>query len=160
MKIFSRLPNCLERSDCMRSYVIPPASPYSLIQESLWPDGWKILVACMLLNCTTRKSVEKVLPRLFEKYPDASSMAAASPEELSEMIASLGFRNRRSKSLISMSKSYLQSSWRHARELPGIGEYAAAAWEIFTQRTVPNECPKDHALTLWWKWYQAHYAER
>lgn len=140
--------------------MIPPRSPYGLIQEDLWPDQFKILVSCMLLNCTTRKSAEKVIPRLFEKYPDAASMASADPQELSEIIARLGFRARRTKNIISMAKAYLRKDWHHASELPGIGPYAAAAWEIFSLGVVPSECPGDHALTMWWKWYQKHYGDK
>lgn len=31
----------------------PPASPYGLIEEVLYEDPWKLLVACMLLNVTS-----------------------------------------------------------------------------------------------------------
>lgn len=31
----------------------PPASPYGLIEEMLYEDPWKLLVACMLLNVTS-----------------------------------------------------------------------------------------------------------
>lgn len=132
--------------------MIPPRSPYSLIQEDLWPDEWSILIACMLLNCTTRKQVEKVMPRLFAAYPTPQDMAAARPEDLSPIIARLGFGNRRACNLIRMSQHYLTSSWSHASELPGVGAYASAAWEIFIRGTLPPECPKDHALTKYYRW--------
>lgn len=138
--------------------MIPPRSPYSLIQEDLWPNEWKILVSCILLNCTTRKQVEKVMPRLFQLCPDAASMSVVDKEPLARVIAPLGFKNKRSSTLISMSKAYLKGGWTHAKELPGVGEYAAAAWEIFVKRSMPSMCPKDHALTLWWKWHQRHRA--
>lgn len=140
--------------------MIPPRSPYGLIQEDLWPNEFKILVVCMLLNCTTRKAVEKVVPRLFKKYPDAASLSAADLSDLANIIAPLGFRNRRSIGLVKMSAAYLRKDWKHAKELPGIGPYAAAAWEIFSKKSVPATCPNDHALTLWWKWYQKHYGDR
>ena len=35
----------------------PPASPFFLIEEVLYNDPWKLLVACMLLNKTTGKAV-------------------------------------------------------------------------------------------------------
>jgi len=136
--------------------MIPPRSPYGLIQEDLWPDEFKILVTCMLLNCTTRRAVEKVIPKLFSKYPDASSMAAADFDVLSSIIAPLGFRNRRARNIIEMSKHFLRPTWKHASELPGIGPYAAAAWEIFVKNTMPPECPKDHALTLYYMWRRRH----
>ena len=31
----------------------PPASPYGLIEEYLYQEPWKLLVACMLLNVTS-----------------------------------------------------------------------------------------------------------
>ena len=136
--------------------MIPPRSPYSLIQEDLWPNEWKILVACMLLNCTTRAAVEKVLPRLFTSYPDAHSMSHADQQHLSQLISCLGFKNRRSSNLIKMSRHYLSGSWKHAKDLPGIGDYAAAAWEIFVRGTLPNDCPKDHALTYYYNWRKRH----
>ena len=136
--------------------MIPQVSPYGLIQETLWPNEWKILVACMLLNCTTRKSMEKVVKPLFERYPDAASMENADPTEVAELIGCLGFRNRRSKSLIEMSKAYVKNEWTHASELPGIGEYAAAAWEIFIRGILPPEPPKDHALTAYYMWRKKH----
>lgn len=106
----------------------------------------------MLLNLTTRRAMEKILPKVFRKYPDAEAMASARPEDLAQIIAPLGFRNRRTKNLIDMSKHYLTSSWKHARELPGIGDYGAAAWDIFVLRQLPTVCPKDGALTKYYRW--------
>lgn len=140
----------------IRKHWIPPVSPYGLIQETLWPNEWRILVACMLLNCTTRKQVEKILPSLFKKYPDALAMSEADKDELSLVISTLGFKNRRSHNLIMMSKRYLDSSWNHASELPGIGKYGSAAWEIFIKGIMPPRCPDDHALTLYYKWRKLH----
>lgn len=135
---------------------IPPRSPYGLIQEDMWPNEWVILLCCMLLNCTTRRTVEKVLPRLLEKYPDAEAMAAADEGELSDIIRCLGFGNRRAKNIVNMSRAYVYDDWTHPSQLPGIGEYASAAWEIFVKNRLPSECPKDGALTLYYKWRKNH----
>lgn len=51
-----------------------------------------------------------------------------------------------------MTEHYLTSSWSDARELPGIGEYGARAWEIFCEGKLGTEAPKDHALTQYWVW--------
>ena len=132
--------------------MIPPRSPWGLIQEDLWPDAWRILVACMCLNCTTRKQVEKVLPELFKRWPDAASMSTASTADVADVISPLGFRNRRSAALIKMSTAYQTTDWVHAKELPGIGAYAAAAWEIFCRGSLPQQEPQDHALTHYYRW--------
>ena len=74
----------------MKNLWTPPKSPHSLIQEHLWPNEWKVLVSCLLLNLTTRKQVDKVIDKLFTTYPGPVSMAAANDNELREIIKSLG----------------------------------------------------------------------
>lgn len=49
-------PNLSERRQVDQSWQ-PPVSPYGLIQESLWREPWKLLVACMLLNKTSGSAV-------------------------------------------------------------------------------------------------------
>ena len=41
----------------------PPASPYGLIEEQLFGDPWRLLVACILLNQTAAKGVRPYTPR-------------------------------------------------------------------------------------------------
>lgn len=136
----------------MTKNFLPPASPYCLIQETLWPNEWKILVACVLLNRTSRKSVEKVIKSLFEMWPAAEAMSNADVSSLSSVVAPLGFKNRRAITLKRLSEDYLKGNWKHARELPGIGDYGASAWEIFCANIMPEEKPKDHALVWYYDW--------
>jgi methyl-CpG-binding domain protein 4 len=136
--------------------MIPPRSGYGLIQEDLWPDGWKILVSCVMLNCTSRKQVEKVLPRFFALWPGPEELLDSNPEIIAETIAPLGFKNRRTKNLLNMSRSYLEQDWKDPRELPGVGEYGARAWEIFCGNKLGDEPPKDGALVLYWQWRKKH----
>jgi len=135
---------------------IPPRSGFGLIQEDLWPDKWKIIVSCMMLNCTSRKQVEKVIPRFFSIWPTPTSLANANLEDVSSVITPLGFKNRRAKNLINMSKAYINPHWKSAYDLPGIGEYAARAVEIFCLNILGEEPPKDGALVVYWKWRKKH----
>jgi len=133
---------------------MPPRSPYGLIQEDLWPDEWMILVSCVMLNCTTRKQVEKILPEFRRRWPDPKSFLEADNTEVATLIAPLGFLRRRTVCLKKMTEAYLTGDWEHARDLPGIGEYGGAAWEIFCKGVFQDEPPEDHALVLYWKWYK------
>lgn len=135
---------------------IPPVSPFGLIQETLWPDEWRILVACMMLNCTTRKQVDKVLPSFFGKWPDAQSFVDAQPCDVAIRISSLGFGNRRSAALLKMTKAYLSGRWKHASDLPGIGQYASRCWEMFCKGYLGEEPPVDHALVKYWHYCKNH----
>lgn len=137
-----------------RATWIPPVSPYGLIQETLWPDEWAILVSCVMLNCTTRRAAEKVLPTFLGRWPRASDLIDVDPLDIEGVVGVLGLGKRRSKTLKDMSRVYVGGAWKHASELPGIGSYGSAAHDIFVRGVIPDECPDDHALTLWWKWWK------
>lgn len=136
--------------------MIPSRSPYGLIQEDLWPDEWKCLVACMMLNCTTRRQIEKVVPEFFCKWSNPKIFLSANPQDVANLITPLGFQNRRTQRLFEMTTAYQNDEWKHAAELPGIGDYAARSWEIFFMNKLGIHQPVDGALALYWKWRKKH----
>lgn len=85
----------------------PPVSPFGLIQESLWPNEWLILVTAMLLNCTSRKQVEKVLPEFIQRWPTPAVFLVTMPIEVSQLCRQLGFTNRRTHNLFKMTQAYV-----------------------------------------------------
>jgi len=131
---------------------LPPRSPFGLIQEDIFPNEWEILVSCIMLNCTRRKQVEGVLPEFRRRWPTPQAFLGASVDEVSTLCRPLGFVNRRTNNLRKMSEAYLAGNWQHARELPGIGDYAADAWQIFCRGELPVKVPKDHALVQYYEW--------
>jgi len=136
--------------------MIPYRSPYGLIQEDLFPDEWKCLVACLMLNCTSRRQIEKVIPEFFQRWTCPESFLRADREDVRLLISRLGFQNRRTTRLFEMTEAYLTNDWSHVSELPGIGEYASRAWEIFFQNKLGDKPPNDGALVLYWKWRKKH----
>lgn len=136
---------------------VPSVSPFGLIQEQLWPNEWLILVVSMLLNCTSRKQVEKILPEFIRRWREPRVFLTASIDEVAELCRPLGFANRRTANIFSMTRTYVDGSWVHASELPGIGQYGARSWEIFCRGTIGDEQPKDHALVKYWEWVMYHW---
>jgi methyl-CpG-binding domain protein 4 len=114
------------------------------------PDGYAILVACILLNCTTRKQVEKVLPELLRSWSTADELSKADPEQLERCVRTLGFGNRRTRTLLKFSLEFTKG-FEDVRTLPGVGEYAARSYEIFCLGVLGDNPPKDHALVKVWK---------
>ena len=110
---------------------VPPRSLWCLIQEDLFPNEWLILVSCIMLNCTSRKQVEKIFPEFMKRWPTPESILVAPFNEVRDLIMPLGFKDRRTKRLQELARAYVKHGWKHARELPGIGEYGSRAWEIF-----------------------------
>lgn len=139
--------------------MIPPRSPYGLIQEDLWPDRWKILLACMFLNCTSRKQAEKILPSFFKKWPTPQALISCDVNQLKDTIKSLGFVNRRSESILKMSKAFIQGNWKDPRDLPGIGEYAGTSYEIFCMGIIRPETPSDGILAKYHSWRVKHFTD-
>ncbi|KAB5512337.1 hypothetical protein DKX38_029365 [Salix brachista] len=52
---------------------IPPKSPHELLQEGHYHDPWRVLVICMLLNCTSGGQVRPILNDFFTLCPDAKT---------------------------------------------------------------------------------------
>ena len=121
-----------------------------MTQEIYQKDPWKMMICCILLNQTNRKQLDRVRLSLFKKYPTASEMAEADPTEISEMIAPLGFKNRRTATLIRFSTEWLEKRWSEPIELHGIGKYGQDSWEIFKKGNLNVE-PTDGVLKKYLK---------
>jgi methyl-CpG-binding domain protein 4 len=120
-----------------------------MLQEDLWPNQWKILVACILHNQTSRKQVDKVYQDLFYNYPDAASLSVADQNFLARMLKPLGLHNRRSKSLIRFSREYLEVDWTKPSDLYACGKYADDCYKVFCTGKWQEVEPSDHALNMY-----------
>ena len=130
----------------------PPKSPFNLIQEQLYEDPWRVLVACIFCNLTRRDTAEPLIWKFFKKYPTAEVAAKASTKDLEFFLQPLGLSKRRAKSLKKMSQEYISKQWKEPIELYGIGKYANDAWKIFCTPDWKNVSPKDHALSWYHNW--------
>jgi methyl-CpG-binding domain protein 4 len=139
---------------------VPPRSPFSLIQEDLFPNRWAFLCACVMLNCTSRKQVETVLPEFLNRWPSPTMLFDSYLEDVKGMISSLGFGNRRAAALITLAKELTLALFHEecltvntVRALPGIGAYGLASYLIFFEKTIPAAV-KDHALVQYVSWLE------
>ena len=126
-------------------------SPYLLLQEIYREHPWRMLVCCIMLNCTTRKQVDKVRKTFFEKWPTANDASSATEEEMQEVIALLGFKAKRTKTIKRFSTEFIQMDWNEPKELHGIGKYGQDSWEIF-QKYNFNITPTDSVLVTYLNW--------
>ena len=139
---------------------IPPKSPYDLLQERFWPNEWKILVVCLMLNQTSRKQVEPMIEKFFSKYPDPNSILSASEEELFLILKPLGLANKRVKTLKKFSEQFLSNDWKTAKDLYGCGKYADDAWRIFCLGDWKEVSPNDHALVFYHDFLTNDWSEK
>ncbi|HEY7898123.1 MAG TPA: endonuclease III [Gemmatimonadaceae bacterium] len=77
---------------------------------------YQLLVATILSAQCTDKRVNLVTPALFNRYPDAESLAMADPREVEELIKPTGFFRNKTKSLLGMAGGLLD---RFGGRVPG-----------------------------------------
>ncbi|KAF3697059.1 Methyl-CpG-binding domain protein 4 [Channa argus] len=130
----------------------PPRSPFNLIQETLFHDPWKLLVAAIFLNKTSGKMAIPVLWQFFEHFPSAEVTRQADWKPVSELMKPLGLYELRAKTLIRFSDEYLNKQWRYPIELHGIGKYANDSYRIFCVGEWRQVTPEDHMLNKYHAW--------
>ena len=134
-------------------------SPYSLLQEELGADPWKIFVCCIFCNLTKRVQAEPYFWQVMARWPTPRHLAAADQKELQNLIQPLGLAERRSKALIKMSYEYSHKNWKKQPDiLYGIGKYASDAYRIFCTETWESVTPKDGALVNYLNWRKSQQA--
>lgn len=129
--------------------MIPVRSLRRLIQEDHYPDEFRCLVCCILLNRCRGVTVRRVLDSLFEAYPDAAAMADADHATLAALLHPLGFQRQRASRLKAFSKGYL-GGFHDVAELHGIGDYASDFWRMFFLERLGDVPPDDGPLTEYW----------
>lgn len=109
--------------------------------EQAYPDAicsltyekpYELLIAVRLSAQCTDARVNLVTPDLFSKYPTLQALAAASYEEIGQVIKSCGLYKTKAKDIVELSKMLLEkyngelpSSLEELTKLPGIGRKTA-----------------------------------
>ncbi|XP_071612501.1 methyl-CpG-binding domain protein 4 [Heliangelus exortis] len=130
----------------------PPRSPFNLIQETLFHDPWKLLIATIFLNKTSGKMAIPVLWEFLKRYPSPEVTRAADWKEMSELLRPLGLYELRAKTIIKFSDEYLNKQWKYPMELHGIGKYGNDSYRIFCVNEWQEVQPQDHKLNVYHTW--------
>lgn len=93
---------------------------------------FELIVAVVLSAQTTDVSVNKVTPALFERYPDAPALAAADPDDVSEIIHTIGLYKNKSVNIVKLAAKIcddfggeVPGSFDELVSLPGVGRKTA-----------------------------------
>jgi endonuclease-3 len=109
--------------------------------NELYPDAhcelnydsiFHLLIAVMLSAQTTDISVNKVTPKLFEKYPTPLDLMNADISEVENLIRAIGLYKNKAKNIVATSKelverfnSFVPSTMEELTSLPGVGRKTA-----------------------------------
>ena len=136
--------------------MIQPLRDDLMVQQQL-PDGlegvdaaWQHMVAVIMLNQTGRKPVKTVAPVFWNKWRSAYAFLQATPDEVRDVIWSLGMVNRRYERLVQMSLDFMEWDGNEADKLYGIGKYGSDSYEIFFKNNYTVE-PTDKELIRYLK---------
>ncbi len=100
--------------------------------ELHYDSAFHLLIAVILSAQCTDKRVNMHTPLIFERFPEPADLAAASFEEVFELIKSISFPNNKAKHLIGMAQklvsdfgSTVPSETYELETLPGVGRKTA-----------------------------------
>ena len=106
---------------------------------------WQHMVAVIMLNQTGRKPVKTVAPIFWSRWRSPQAFLEATPDEVRDVIWSLGMVNRRYERLVQMSLDFMEWDGNQADKLYGIGKYGSDSYEIFFKNNYTVE-PTDKEL--------------
>lgn len=100
--------------------------------ELNYSNPYELLVAVILSAQCTDKRINQVTPALFDRFPDAESLANSSSEEVFTYIRSVSYPNNKSKHLVGMAQKLLSDfggvvpeKVDELQKLPGVGRKTA-----------------------------------
>jgi len=100
--------------------------------ELQYGNPYELLVAVILSAQCTDKRVNMVTPALFERFPEADSLAEASSDEVFQYIRSISYPNNKAKHLVGMAKILVEdfknvvpSDIKELQTMPGVGRKTA-----------------------------------
>ncbi|MBQ6335157.1 MAG: endonuclease III [Erysipelotrichaceae bacterium] len=109
--------------------------------DELFPDAhcelehksdFELLIAVVLSAQTTDQRVNSVTPDLFERYPDAKSLAKAKLEDVEDIIRPIGLYHNKAINIIKLSNALVDrfdgqvpSNREELEALPGVGRKTA-----------------------------------
>ena len=100
--------------------------------ELHYQSPFQLLVAVILSAQCTDKRINMVTPPLFEAFPTPQTLAAASEEEVFELIRSVSYPNNKTRSLIGMARKLVEdfggevpSDIDSLLTIPGVGRKTA-----------------------------------
>lgn len=109
--------------------IFPPGAKSELTE---WETPFQFLICVIVSPQTTDKLINKVVPGLWEHYPDVESLANADISHVEELIHSLNFYRNKSKYIVGTSKMILEEfegeipkTEKDLIKFPGVGKKVA-----------------------------------
>jgi endonuclease-3 len=100
--------------------------------ELKYNNPFELLIAVILSAQCTDKRINTITPKLFDRFPNPESLAAASSDEVFTYIRSVSYPNNKSKHLVGMANvlvnefgGIVPSDITNLQKMPGVGRKTA-----------------------------------
>lgn len=141
-----------ERFEAVLAYL---SEKYNEAETELnYSNPYELLVSVILSAQCTDKRVNLTTPALFERFPDAQSLAASDEEELFPYIRSISYPNSKTKNLLGMARKLVDefdceipNDAKKLQSLPGVGRKTAHVVTSVLFRE-PNMAVDTHVLRV------------
>ena len=97
-----------------------------------YEDAWKLLVSVRLAAQCTDERVNRIVPGLYEKFPDVNALAEASVEEIEDIVKPCGLGHSKARDISACMKmlrdefnSKVPDTMEELLRLPGVGRKSA-----------------------------------
>lgn len=141
--------------------------PLQAVRWEASGDPWQVMVACVLLNQTSRRQVDAVHPELFRRWPGPRQWVDGDRDAQRELLGPLGLADRRDRLLFLLSwawvarfpRGFLSSParrlqlWRDVdvTRYPGLGRYAADSFRLFVLGDVAGQPASGDPVVAAWR---------
>jgi len=130
-----------------RSIVRTLRRAYPEARTSLtYRNPFELLVSTILSAQSTDETVNRVTPRLFDRYPTPEALAGANPEDVEKIIYPTGFFRQKTKSIVGAARKIVEDyggevpvTIGELTTLPGVARKTANV-------VIANVCPKAEGI--------------
>lgn len=95
-------------------------------------DAWQLLVATILSAQSTDRTINRITPALFERFPTPAALGAANPDEVEQLVRSSGYFRVKAKAIRDASRMLAERfggtvprRLEQVLELPGVARKTA-----------------------------------
>ena len=97
-----------------------------------YEEAWKLLISVRLAAQCTDERVNRIVPKLYEKYPDIDALAQAEPEEIEAIVKPCGLGRSKARDISKCMRmlrdefdSQVPDDFDQLMRLPGVGRKSA-----------------------------------
>ncbi len=122
--------------------------------ELTYKNDFELLIAVIMSAQTTDVQVNKVTPKLYNRFPNAAALAAANPEEVKDIIKPTGYYNNKAKLVQACAAALVEKFGGNVPKtldelitLPGVGRKTANVL-LGVIHNIPGWTPDTHVQRL------------